>query len=440
MVHFLRRNDELPIVVAGFLAYCGSYRFLGAYLGFFEWGTFEFGFGGTVDFSSASPALGLITFGESVLLASYRGWQRKYLVVQNQSLPIVIYNRLRYLLFLLAGLGLPIVLWSKYYVGLQFAAGKAGAFEVSNYLQQLPLLLVALAIMLILGWRFGVLSNFIEKFFGIIILLAIGYLTFGTSGRFLFLGWIIGGSYIISTLWFGLKRIPVLLTGVIIALILFGLAGAMRDKDEADVATAGVARAKRAEDANMLDGMVLLMQVYPKKLPYEYGMGHLEILARPIPRAWWPDKPVGGYMNKLGFFDAESGGTVGISPTLFGSFYQEGGWVAIMLFSFIYGWALARLVRFSSEIRPVFCVLLRAGLLAGLIPLLRGGDLPGIYAWLGMSFWPLGLFLWWNREYLRPITGKSPGRHGNRNRGAEDGVGATDRRSGHEISQPDKVR
>ena len=93
----------------------------------------------------------------------------------------------------------------------------------------------------------------------------------------------------------------------------------------------------------MLDGMVLLMNVYPKLLPYEYGMGHFEILERPIPRAWWPGKPIGGYMNKLGFFDAGSGGTIGISPTLFGSFYQEGNWVAIILFSVIYGWALARL-------------------------------------------------------------------------------------------------
>jgi hypothetical protein len=153
----------------------------------------------------------------------------------------------------------------------------------------------------------------------------------------------------------------------------------------------------------MLDGLVYLMQVYPKLLPYRYGGEHLEILERPIPRAWWPGKPVGGYMNKLGLFNAGSSVTVGIAPTLFGSFYTEGGWVAVFIFCVIYGWGIARIVRFSAEVRPLFGVLIRAGLLAGLIPLLRGGDLPGIYAWLGMTFWPLFIFLWWNRPYLRPL-------------------------------------
>ncbi len=440
LMNFVRRNDEFPVVMAGFLAYCGSYRFLGAYLGFFEWGSFEYGLGVTIDFGSAGKALEMIVLGQSVLLASYLALQEKISLAPERQLPALVVTHMRYLLLLLAGVGLPVVIWSKYYTQSQILAGKSLAFEVSGYVQQLPMLLVALALFLFLAWRFGALLNFIEKGAAVLLLLVIGYLTFGTSGRFIFLGWIIGGSYIISTRWFGLKRIPILLVGGLIALSLFGLAGAMRDTRETDLTVSSFERTKRGEDANMLDGMVLLMNVYPKLLPYEYGMGHFEILERPIPRAWWPGKPIGGYMNKLGFFDAGSGGTIGISPTLFGSFYQEGNWVAIILFSVIYGWALARLVRFSSEIRPVFGVLLRAGLIAGLIPLLRGGDLPGIYAWLGMAFWPLGLFLWWNREYLRPITGKSPGRHGNRNRGVGAGVGAADRRSGHEISQPDKVR
>jgi hypothetical protein len=218
----------------------------------------------------------------------------------------------------------------------------------------------------------------------------------------MFLGWMIGGTYIISTFWFGRKRFPILLAGAVITLTLFGVAGAMRNQDQAATVAAGIERTESAEDANMLDGLVLLMQVYPKMLPYEYGMGHIEILERPIPRAWWPGKPAGGYMNKLGIFDAGSAGTVGISPTLFGSFYQEGGWVAVFIFSVIYAWALAWIVRYSCKLRPLFEVLIRACLLGGMVPLLRGGDLPGIYAWLGMAFWPVLLFMWWNRDYLRP--------------------------------------
>ena len=113
-------------------------------------------------------------------------------------------------------------------------------------------------------------------------------------------------------------------------------------------------------------------------------------------------------MNKLGIFDAGSAGTTGISPTLFGSFYQEGGWVAVFIFSVIYGWVFAWMVRFTCKLRPLFEVLIRACSLGGMVPLLRGGDLPGIYAWLGMAFWPVVLFSWWNREYLYSDAGNRP--------------------------------
>jgi hypothetical protein len=99
---------------------------------------------------------------------------------------------------------------------------------------------------------------------------------------------------------------------------------------------------------------------------------------------------------------------IGISPTLFGSFYQEGGVAGVFIFSIIYGWVMARMVRYSMELRPLFGVMIRAGLIAGLIPLLRGGDLPGIYAWLGMAFWPMLFFMWWNRDYLRPGVANPP--------------------------------
>jgi len=401
--NFVRRNDELPVVAALFLAYCGSYRFLGAYLGFFEWGSLSsFGLEASAGFSTAGHALGLLTFGESVLLASYRHWQNKILVVHERRLPEVLLSRLRYVLYCLTGVGLPLILLSRYEVTRQVIAGKSLAFQISGYAELFPMLLVALAVLVFLAWRFSVLRNVFEKSAAAILLLAIGFLTFGTSGRFMFLGWIIGGSYIVSTRWFGLKRIPVLLIGALIALTLFSIAGAMRNSGETDTVAASIERTKRAEDANMLDGLVYLMQVYPKMLPYEYGEGHLEILLRPIPRSWWPGKPVGGYMNKLKLFGAGSAVTVGISPTLFGSFYAEGGWVAVFIFSVIYGWVAARIIRYTCELRPLFGVLIRASLLAGLVPLLRGGDLPGIYAWLGMAFWPVLLFLWWNQKYLRP--------------------------------------
>jgi len=417
LFRFARRNDELPIVISGFLFYCGSYRFLSRHLGFREWGALDYGLTFSVDYASACSALTLMTFGESVLLAVYWYWQNKVLLLQEEEMPAIVLSRLRLLLLVLTIVGLPLVLWSQISASILIAKGFSMAFQISSYVQLFPMMIVALAVFVFLSWRFGALRNGREKFAAIILLLVIAYLTFSPSNRFRFLGWVLGGTYIVSTRWFGLKRIPVLCVGVLAALVSFGIAGAMRNYAETDKFQAGLKRTTSAEDANMLDGLVYLMRVYPQMLPYRYGGEHFEILLRPIPRSMWAGKPVGGYMNKLGLFNAQSAGTTGISPTLFGSFYTEGGWIGVFILSVIYGWGLAWIVRWSSELRPLFGVLVRAGLLAGLIPLLRGGDLPGIYSWLGMAYWPLLVFLWWNRAHLRLTTGKSLlGAHGQQSR------------------------
>jgi hypothetical protein len=189
-----------------------------------------------------------------------------------------------------------------------------------------------------------------------------------------------------------------------VALALFSFAGILRYADPSDgrsiLEKKPWERAFSAEDANMIDGFAMLRQVYPGKLPFSMGGEHLEILLRPIPRSLWPDKPVGGYMNKLDWTTEEGGGTLGISPSLFGSFFSEGGEIGIMLLAVIYGVIIAKIVRFSVTLHPFASVLIRAIVCASLIPLLRGGDLPGIYAWFGMAFWPCFLLLWNKRRYF----------------------------------------
>jgi hypothetical protein len=232
---------------------------------------------------------------------------------------------------------------------------------------------------------------------------AIAYLTFDSSARFQFLGWILASTIILTEgLPFGRKALFALL-GLTAAAALFAVAGALRKADDPDAALQedSVNRFAFASDANMLDGFVLLRQVYPDMLNYSYGNEHLEILTRPIPRAWWPGKPVGGYLNKLGIVTAETGFTLGISPSLFGSFYQEGGIIGMVLLSALYGFGFARLIRFSTVIHPLGGLLIRAITCAAVVPLLRGGDLPGIYAWFGMAFWPCFLVLYiWRKELL----------------------------------------
>jgi hypothetical protein len=43
-------------------------------------------------------------------------------------------------------------------------------------------------------------------------------------------------------------------------------------------------------------------------------------------------------------------------------------------------------------------------LLAGLVPLLRGGDLAGVWAWMGMAFWPCMLLIWRYRKQFGQVS------------------------------------
>ena len=229
--------------------------------------------------------------------------------------------------------------------------------------------------------------------------------------RFQLLGWFVAVTIILSSGQSVVRRAQVLAIGLVGAVSLFTMAGALRNTETptGELEQSAWERFAFAEDANMLDGFALLRQVYPKLLDYSYGGEHLEILARPIPRAWWPDKPVGGYMNKLGIITADTGITLGISPSLFGSFYQEGGLVGVVLLSIIYGFGFGRLVSFSTRIVPLTGLLARGILAAAIVPLLRGGDLPGIYAWFGMSFWPCLLLFWLQRrEFFARIPSRQP--------------------------------
>jgi cardiolipin synthase len=66
----------------------------------------------------------------------------------------------------------------------------------------------------------------------------------------------------------------------------------------------------------------------------------------------------------------------------------------------LYGFGFGRLVKYSADVVPFAGLVIRGCACAALIPLLRGGDLPGIYAWFGMSFWPVILIFWWHRKDL----------------------------------------
>jgi hypothetical protein len=410
-IWFWRRSDEFPLILSLFLFYVFAFRFWALLQG---WATpvniSPFGFAPVaVESCLASHALGVL--GETMLLGIYMLVQNRTIQVPRVigSAPFLQWLRTRTFVLVLVCAGLSTL--TRRSVGAQIDAGKSMSFEISSYLSLFPMVLISGGILLILLWKAGALTLPANKVIAFAMLGAIAFLTFDSSARFQFLGWILASTIILAAgLPFRRKAFFAFL-GLAIAAALFAAAGALRGAGNPDAALEeeSVNRFAFAADANMLDGFVLLRQVYPEMLPYSYGGEHLDILTRPIPRAWWPGKPVGGYLNKLGIIDANSGVTLGISPSLFGSFYQEGGIVGLVLLSALYGFGFARLIRFSGAIHPLGGLLIRAITCAAVVPLLRGGDLPGIYAWFGMAFWPCFIVLYiWRKELLTKALPAAP--------------------------------
>ena len=396
----VRKRDEIPLLISTLLFYVFTFRFWALLQG---WATpvdiSNFGFD-PVDSNSALDVHVIAIMGETVLLSVYMWAQRRRIDLPHTLASPELLDWLKPRVVGLGVICILISLWARRSVGIQVASGKSMSFEVSSYLSLFSLSLVGIAILIATLWKSRAFHPGGESFLASLLFVAIVYLTFQPVMRFQFLGWFVAVTIILSSGQSVVRRAQVLAIGLVGAVALFAVAGALRNDEDPTVELQQSAweRFAFAQDANMLDGFVLLRQVYPRLLGYSYGGEHLEIFERPIPRRWWPDKPVGGYMNKLGIITADTGFTLGISPSLFGSFYQEGGLVGVVLCSIIYGFGFGRLVSFSTRIVPLAGLLIRGILAAAIVPLLRGGDLPGIYAWFGMSFWPCLLLLWLRRH------------------------------------------
>ena len=402
-IWFWRRSDEFPLILSLFLFYVFAFRFWALLQGWVAPVNISpFGFAPVaVENCLESHALGVL--GETLLLSVYMLAQNRIIVVPRAIALAPFLHWLRPRTFVLVVVCAGLSTLTRRAVGAQIDAGKSMAFEISSYMSLFPMVLISAGMLLVLLWKAGGFNSVPQKTIALIMLGVIAFLTFDSSARFQFLGWILASTIILTAGFPFRQKALFALLGLTTAAALFAVAGTLRRADDPDLALEeeSVNRFAFAADANMLDGFVLLRQVYPDMLNYSYGGEHLDIFTRPIPRAWWPGKPVGGYLNKLGIVKADTGFTLGISPSLFGSFYQEGGLVGVVLLSALYGFGFARLIRFSTMISPVGGLLIRAIACAAVVPLLRGGDLPGIYAWFGMAFWPCFLVLYiWRKELL----------------------------------------
>lgn len=399
----LRRNDEIPLLINSFLFYVTGYRYLTISLGWNQWVNLSsFGFEPITE-NSALQALSAVVLGQLCLLFAYTFNQTKIVPILRPRDDPYLFRWLRPKAMILGLMCLPLVLVIRNQVADQMSMGSSLAFEVSGYLYLFPMVLIGVATLILCLGKFGGLHSGLHRIVALAILCGVVYLTYAPHSRFQFLAWIVAGSTIVSSSYRAKTRLIALAAFAIFGLSLFAVAGAMRNiqSPSGQLNQIAVERALGAEDGNMLDGFVLLQQVYPKHLEFSLGMQHLEIFMRPIPRSLWPEKPIGGYMKKFTLLTQGGKGTLGFSPTLFGIFYAEGGSIGIIVLSALYGYLLARIVRYSLQLHPFANILVRAVLCAALIPILRSGDMAGNYAWIGMAFWPCFLVLWYQRHYFK---------------------------------------
>lgn len=249
-------------------------------------------------------------------------------------------------------------------------------------------------------------TRFLDKVLYLIGFLAIGYITYSPELRFQFLGWMIPVGYFLVRNVKPVYKLYLMVVGMFCILVIFSAARVMRYQEAAELSSEELygesyERLQESDDVNFIDGFMMMYQVYPKYLDHTYGIEHLNIIFRPIPRSIWSSKPLAGwfqnYQEKYGLEII----TIGFSPTIYGVFYAEGGVLAIPIFAVLWAYFLSWLYRKLSAYESDLSYLLIGILLTALIPIFRSGDLAGDVAIVLMSYWPIIVFVYQYKKYVR---------------------------------------
>jgi hypothetical protein len=261
-------------------------------------------------------------------------------------------------------------------------------------------------LLLFLLFYFTEKTNIQLKVIYLIAFLFIGYVTYSPSLRFQFLGWMIPMAYFMLYKIKPTIKLWLMAVGVFGILILFSIAGMMRYNELSEMSAEEIydesyERIQVSDDVNFIDGFMMMYQIYPQYLDHTYGIEHLNILLRPIPRTIWEGKPLAGWFQNYQEKYNTQQLNVGFSPTLYGVFYAELGVEGIVMFSVIWAYALSWVYRSLCIYKSKLSYLLIGILLTTLIPIFRSGDLAGDFAIVLMSYWPIIFFVYKYKKYAR---------------------------------------
>ncbi len=394
IIYFIRKKNEVPFFLAMFNLMV-EYRIIALENGTSTFVAYDYGIDFIFNLQYAYIASGLITLGTTIMLYSYILFFKtpvKSFKDSNQLLSVFIDKNKKIIIIGLCFFTLLTIVLSSANTGSYSFLTKLGT---SSFI-------LLLFLVVTLGKKTSGLTKFI---YGCLFCF-LAYLTYSTSIRFQFLGWSIPiGYFLVRNVKPG-KKIVLAFSGIFVILIVFSLAGAMRQNNVSGLSLGqmydmSVDRMLVADDVNFIDGFMMIYQVYPKLLDYDYGLEHIAIFLRPIPRSLWPGKPLASWVRN---YQAKYNGVVldsaGFSPTIWGVFFSEGGTAGIVIFSIFWGWFLGFLYRKFSVFRSDLSYLLIGILIVSLIPIFRSGDMAGDFAIVIMSFWPIVIFVRYYKKFV----------------------------------------
>jgi oligosaccharide repeat unit polymerase len=117
-------------------------------------------------------------------------------------------------------------------------------------------------------------------------------------------------------------------------------------------------RTLESMDYGNMEFLEFLVHCIPKRTgSYDYFASLSQILTEPIPRVWWPNKPVGAPIQFFNLFDC--GNPVGMTFSLPGVGWFEFGWIGVVVWCAFFAWIYAKLYnKFQTSTHFVFAVLL----------------------------------------------------------------------------------
>lgn len=396
VIYYIQKRCEVPLFLALFNVLV-QYRMISLELGLSQFVNFDYQIDFIFNFDIAYQVCELILLGTSVMMYTfiflYKPVKIKFQDT-NEDLKVFLLQRKTYIF---AGL----LFFSVFQIGFSdsISEGYGNLSKLANS---------SFIILFFLIYLFINKSNLQVKVLYMAIFVVIGYISYSPEMRFQFLGWMIPIGYYLTR---NIKPRPKLLLmagGLFMILVIFSAARVLRytryeqrSLSADELYEESYDRLQESDDVNFIDGFMMMYQVYPRYLDHTYGLDHLNILLRPIPRTLWPDKPLAGwfqnFQEKYGLEQIR----VGFSPTLYGVFYAEMGTVGIVAFSVLWGYFLVWMYRYLSAFKSDLSFLLVGILLTAMIPVFRSGDLAGDVAIVLMSYWPIIYFVYKYKIYVQ---------------------------------------